>query len=270
MENNNVVNDLNSLRIAVRKASNEWEYRFVYNGSHRSKEANREYVEYLIRIAYLSILAFLDSHRFLELSNYLKTRWEKDHESNLLNSFLSDYAEEPMLHVVSTFWEIIEAISNIVTNKDNGHGQVDKNNVNIVSIIKGMPEAALKLNLNIVKESDLDTLAEAILLPLFPDLNSNPSLGLRESYRLPDSAIPSIHTLLEYKFISNKADIKKIIDVIQADIRNYAQEPWKNLIFVVGQNDPYTNDERLSATILKEPSTFKIIDCKVVNFSRRA
>jgi hypothetical protein len=95
-------------------------------------------------------------------------------------------------------------------------------------------------------------------------LNSNPALALAEGYRQPDSAIPSQNTLIEYKYIARGEDIRRIIDEMQADIRNYAKKPWRHLIFVVGQDDPFITQTKLEAAILEEPSSFETISLSLI------
>lgn len=259
--------DLDRIRIAVRKASNEWESRFVIEESPDSSNADEEYVEYLVRIAYLSLLAFLDKYKMKEVSKYLVNLWTIKHSDNLLEGHFSNFADEPLLTATGTLWEVISGIENVVHKTK--EEEPLKHEVRIKTLLERIPEAAFRLGINFEQESDLDKIAEALLIPIFPDINSNPSLTISESFRSPDSAIPSISTLLEYKFIKSKTAVCKIVDEMQADIRNYAQEPWKNLLFVVGQDAPYANEERIRAVLLKEPSTFLEIDVIVITHKFR-
>lgn len=264
---NNISEELDGVRMAVRKASNEWESRFVW-GSYSKGDGcgDEEYVEYLIRIAYLSLLAFLDKNNMKQLSRYLVNLWNTKHLHNLLDSYMSEYTDEPLLSVTDTFWEITSAIGNISIEKE---AEPIKHGIRIKTILERIPNVAYRLNLDFSRESDLDKIAEAVLVPIFPDINSNPSLTLGESFRHPDSAIPSVNTLLEYKFVASKKDISRVVDEMQADIRNYAQHPWKHLLFVVGQNQPYVNEEKLRLTLVKEPSRFQNIEVVVITHSPR-
>lgn len=49
----------------------------------------------------------------------------------------------------------------------------------------------------------------------------------------PDTGLPSLKTLIEYKFISDKNDAKRVSDEIFADISGYASRDWDSLLFVI-------------------------------------
>lgn len=74
---------------------------------------------------------------------------------------------------------------------------------------------------------------ENIIKCIYPDLIHEPSLTKPIKNFKPDTAIPSIKTLIEYKFITNKNDAKKVTDEILADTRAYSSKEWSNLLFVV-------------------------------------
>jgi len=262
-----IESELKAVTAAVGKATNEWESRFVFGETADTNEASKEYVEYLLRVAHLTVMSFLDRNNLPHLGMYLEDKWGK-HKDNLLESYMSEFAEQPLLTAVGVLSEVIEAVKNTFSIID-AVGDA-KSIADVVSIMNQLPSASHLLSRRFQNEGDLDTLAEAILITVFPDLNSNPSLTIPVSSRHPDSAIPARHLLLEYKFISEKKDIRRVIDEMQADVRNYAQDPWRHLVFVVGQNEPYTTKEQLQATIGKEPTTFDSIVVVVVTHNPRA
>lgn len=249
--------ELDKIQIAIIKANDEWE------NSYHSKEAQDEYVEGYCQEAYLTMLAFIDKHNLTGLRDYAIKEWE-NHKGNLLNSFYSEAAETPFLAVTGNFlYPMLVALSNVYGTSESI--EITANNpFKLKQAIELLPHTALKLNYNIKDEDSIDKLIEAFLTPIYPDLNSNPSLTLPEGYRQPDSSIPSLTLLLEYKYIKNKTEIRKVIDEAQADIRNYAQSPWQYLYFVIGMNEAYTTKEKIEMTLLKEPSSFKKIIVSLV------
>ena len=46
-----MADELDDVRMAIRKASNEWEQRYVWDVSEKSGAGDKKYVEYLIRVA---------------------------------------------------------------------------------------------------------------------------------------------------------------------------------------------------------------------------
>lgn len=262
MNSHDISSELDAVMIAIRKASNEWESRgWPFGSSAKSPDGDKEYIEYLVRVAYLTLLSFLDRNGFNRLSEYLISKW-KNHENDLLASDVSDFVGEPFLRATSTLWEVVNSIRNLLPSKL--LGESSPKIIDLEKILEAIPLAAHQLKWELKQEMDINRLAEALLLPLYPDLNSNPSLTLPESYRQPDSAIPSLKTLIEYKYIATKGDVSKTIDAMQADIRNYAQEPWKHLVFVVGQVKRFSTKTKLEATLLKEPSSFKRIKLALI------
>ncbi|MDO9288660.1 MAG: hypothetical protein Q7T83_07705, partial [Thermodesulfovibrionales bacterium] len=182
----------------------------------------------------------------------------KTHEENLFDSYMSAYVDEPMLRVTDTFWEVIASVRNLASaNVSQNYYTKD---VRIKNILEAIPNSSHLINYSIKNEPDIDKFAESLLLPLYPDLNSTPSLTLADSYRQPDSAIPSINTLIEYKIITTKEARSKVIDEMQADIRNYYQLPWDHLVFGIGQSEPFITKERLEGVLLAEPTSFKSIE----------
>jgi hypothetical protein len=262
MEVDSVRQELDAVRIAIRNASNEWERCFVWYGSGRSPDADSEYTQYLIEIAYYSLVALLDKHKLSKLSEMLVLKWATDHAKDLLASEMSEYAEEPMLKATSTLWTFMSALDNVFL--ESAKFAETKLATNFKNMLEMIPSAAFGLKFCVDSEKKLEQLVEAILLTIFPDLNSNPSVTNGKNYRQPDSAISSTQTLLEYKFISSKESVASIIDEMQADIRNYAQAPWETLYFVIGQTQPFMTSEQLKNTLLREPSTFKNIEIVLI------
>lgn len=249
--------ELDAVTVAARKAVNEWEARFVFDQSAEGPAGDKEYVSYLLRIAYLTIQCFLEKHGFNLIAEHLKEKWRSS-EKDLFSSYMSDYVDQPMLRVADNFWEVIASVKNVVSaSATTGYHKID---VRITNILEAIPGSAHLLKYSIQNEMDIDRFAESLLLPLYPDLNSSPSLTLADSYRQPDSALPSIKTLVEYKLITTKEARSKVVDEMQADIRNYYQSPWEHLVFGVGQSEPFLTKERLEGVLLAEPTSFKSIE----------
>ena len=49
----------------------------------------------------------------------------------------------------------------------------------------------------------------------------------------PDTGIPSIRTLLEYKFISGHRQVAQIADEILADTRAYTSQDWTSFVYLI-------------------------------------
>lgn len=82
-------------------------------------------------------------------------------------------------------------------------------------------------------ENDVHLRLEGILRCIFPDLKRKPTLTKPIKNFEPDTGIPSLKTLLEYKYISNEAEAKRVVDEVLADTRGYVSPDWNNFLFVI-------------------------------------
>jgi hypothetical protein len=82
-------------------------------------------------------------------------------------------------------------------------------------------------------EATLHQRLEGILKCIFPDLQRKPRLTKPIKHFEPDTGIPSIHTLIEYKFLSSRDQVASIADELLADTRGYHSKDWTSFIYVI-------------------------------------
>ena len=82
-------------------------------------------------------------------------------------------------------------------------------------------------------EADVHHRVEAVLKCIFPDLRHMPPVPKSVKNFKPDTGLPSMRTLVEYKFIQVKADIDRVADEILADTRGYTSRDWDSCIFLI-------------------------------------
>ena len=254
------MDEITKLQAIIIKANDEWE-----GITHDEGDFKREYLEDYCKEAYLTLLTILDKHQLIGLRDYCLTEWKK-YEKDLIKSAYSDVADMGYLAITGDFlYPVMSAIANVY-----GSSQLsiigENKKFPLEQAIELLAHSALKLNFKVIDEASLDKLIEAFLTPIFPDLNSNPSLTLAESYRQPDSSIPSLKLLLEYKFIKNRTEIRKVIDEAQADIRNYAKSPWECLYIIIGMTEAFITKDKIEMSLLEEPTSFKKISISLIKF----
>jgi hypothetical protein len=83
---------------------------------------------------------------------------------------------------------------------------------------------------------------EAILRCVFPDLLHKPALTKPIKNFQPDTGIPSIGTLIEYKFVRNATQIPVIADEILADTRGYNSKDWKYFLYVIYETERFRTE----------------------------
>jgi hypothetical protein len=82
-------------------------------------------------------------------------------------------------------------------------------------------------------ESDVHARIEAVLRCVFPDLQHQPAIGKPIKNFKPDTGLPSLQTLIEYKFVATKADVQRVVDEVLADTRAYVSKEWDKFVYVV-------------------------------------
>lgn len=82
-------------------------------------------------------------------------------------------------------------------------------------------------------EADVHHRVEAVLRCVFPDLRSKLPVSKPIKNFEPDTGLPSVKTLVEYKFVENMADVKRVADEILADTRGYVSSDWNNFVFLI-------------------------------------
>jgi len=88
-------------------------------------------------------------------------------------------------------------------------------------------------------ESELHRRVEAVLRCVFPDLVTKPRLGKPIKNFEPDTGLPSLETLIEYKYIAHKSQVASIADEILADTRGYTSKEWKSFVFAVYETERF-------------------------------
>jgi len=92
-------------------------------------------------------------------------------------------------------------------------------------------------------ESEVHCRIEAVLKAVYPDTLHKPPLGKAVKGFEPDTGIPSLHTLIEYKFIAKIEDVGPRADEILADTRGYASKDWRHVVFVIYETGRFCSED---------------------------
>jgi len=82
-------------------------------------------------------------------------------------------------------------------------------------------------------ENDVHIRIEGLLRCFYNDLQTKPRISKTIKSFEPDTEIPSLKVLIEYKYIANRAQGKIIIDQVLADMSGYQSPDRDNIIFVI-------------------------------------
>ncbi|MEA3496206.1 MAG: hypothetical protein U9R42_09250 [Bacteroidota bacterium] len=91
-------------------------------------------------------------------------------------------------------------------------------------------------------ENDVHLRIEAVLKCVFPDLKHKPVLTKQIKNFIPDTGIPSLQTLIEYKYLSKKADVGIIADQLLADTRGYTANDWSRYLYVIYETNRFRTE----------------------------
>jgi hypothetical protein len=92
-------------------------------------------------------------------------------------------------------------------------------------------------------ESEVHLRIECVLRSLFPVLLHKPRLAKPIKNFEPDTGIPSLQTLIEYKFVSDEVVVGQIADELLADTRGYVSREWKSFIYVIYETKRFQPEE---------------------------
>lgn len=100
-------------------------------------------------------------------------------------------------------------------------------------------------------ENDVHIRIESILKCLFPDLSHKPRLPKPIKNFEPDTGLPSINTLIEYKFLDSPSTVPTIVDQILADTRGYSSPGWNRFIYVIYETNRYRSEKEWTELLRK-------------------
>lgn len=211
-----------------------------------------EYAEpsWLIESCFLQLLAIvnaLELPRFRQMlgAEYLKVTHAKD----AFAAWKHTPDGDPYSTVLSRIRCFVEAIEGFFPEEPTT--TVTKDVLQIIRDIHYVIADELVFRTRPANEADVHLRIEAILKCVFPDLKHKPTLTKQIKNFEPDTGIPSVHTLIEYKFLSRSEDVGSIADQILADTRGYTSPEWTRLLYVIYETNRFRKEKEWNQ-LLKE------------------
>jgi len=190
---------------------------------------SKQYIEFLLDRAYLQARALLELNGLPRMLSYLEElygRAKKDFTK--IDVFIA--SAEPYLVWGDELEQVLAAIE--ANCGEPGSLQVSKD---LIEILRNSVYAitAQCFGNPPQNEDEVHTRIEAVLRCVFPDLLEEVTITKPIKNFKPDTGIPSLNTLIEYKFVPSKEDAKRIADEVLADTRGYTCREWKRFLYVV-------------------------------------
>ncbi|MBI2870498.1 MAG: hypothetical protein HYY14_02180 [Candidatus Omnitrophica bacterium] len=98
-------------------------------------------------------------------------------------------------------------------------------------------------------ETDIHTRIEELLGCYYFDLQPKPRIPKPVKGFEPDTVLPSIKSLIEYKFVNSTSDCKRVLDEILADIGGYQSTSNRLCVFVIYETDRFIREEEWRSAI---------------------
>jgi hypothetical protein len=225
----NVSSAIESIEKCLREASNYF-LSACYNRGRDGESEDDGVAGYFVEKAFIELLILLEHLGLVETHRTVVSLFESAKSKGFEESEMGP--EEPYLLWNEKIRMYLDGISSVHGLRDSSVSELR----DLKKIVKRCLYAICNKSLfpkTPSKEADVHDRIEAILKCHFSDLKRKPALSKPIKNFEPDSGIPSTKTLIEYKFVTNMAEAKRVVDEILADTSGYRSAQWKNLLFVI-------------------------------------
>lgn len=187
-------------------------------------------IDWRVETAFVKMRIFLEAAGFVEALKGVQRMEEEAKKNWSANEFVDEVGEHFLVWPGKLF-QYVRAIETVLGTS--GATTVSKD---VVEILRATQYSITDTNCFPslpINENDVHTRIEAVLRCVFPDLLHKPPISKQIKCFQPDTGLPNVGTLIEYKFMANHGDEKKIADEILADSRGYLSGDWKAYIYVI-------------------------------------
>jgi hypothetical protein len=186
--------------------------------------------EYLMERAFISTLTLFEVYSLDKNYEKVNRLYIQAKKEGLLKSLMG--IEDPYLVYGECLHNYLDAIA-ISFNVDFHKGVISKEIIDILKAVQYSITDPDMFNSPPSDEQELHRRIEGVLKCIFPNLRHKPQLNKPIKNFEPDTGLPSIRTLIEYKFISDKAQAKTVADQVLADTRGYISKEWEKFIYII-------------------------------------
>jgi hypothetical protein len=224
----NVTEALREIEAALSEADQD--YSRSQNISRDEFNEYEVFVKHYIEKAFIQTLVLLEVLDLMQTYKKLEEIYYEAKKKGFLESTMG--IEEPYLLYGGILYTYVNAIGNSF-NVGSSRTLISKD---ITSILKEIVYSITDPELfdsPPVNELEVHKRIEAVLRCVFPDLKHEPTITKQIKNFKPDTGLPSIATLIEYKFVSSKKQAKIVTDQLLADTRGYVSKDWKTFLYVI-------------------------------------
>jgi hypothetical protein len=220
MTHNLKTNDISNILASIRQDLKEAYAAFESDGDR----------EWPIQGAYLQTRIFLEAVGLPEALKVLQ-QIEASAQSNWGATEIDKNTGEPYLVWSGRLFQYLDALETTF-----GEPKATTVTKDVIQILRATQYSITDRNCfqnPPANENDVHVRVEAVLRCIFPDLRHKPPIAKPIKNFQPDTGLPSIGTLIEYKFLADAGEERRIADEILADTRGYSSKEWNNFIYVI-------------------------------------
>lgn len=229
LANLRVATALETVRSTLNKAHDAFEQWQHLSFTDEEIDINRNNTIYHMSAAFIQLLTLLDSLGLQRTYDEVKSLREEALKSGLDHSAMG--VEEPYLVWRIELFKYLNALG--ATYSVHSDNAVTRDILTILAATVHTLTDRKIFKAPPANEAELHVRIEGILKSVFPDLKSKPRITKPIKNFEPDTGLPSLRTLVEYKYITNDIEAKRIADEILADHGGYRSPEWDSLIYVI-------------------------------------
>jgi len=231
-----VAETLETIRKSLQNAND-----YLENSQSAPGEESQYYLWFIgdyIEDAFRTLLVLLDS---LELSRSYNEVYSLFTEARKDFGEINTGPEGPYLTWSAPLYRYLDAVA--VTHGTPSSIAITKDLAGILRESNYFVGAASLFSTPPQSEAQLHDRIEGVLRCLFRDLQHKPRLTKPIKNFEPDTGLPSISTLIEYKYLARSGDVGPMADQVLADTRGYHSPEWNNFIYVIYETRRFRSEE---------------------------
>jgi len=189
---------------------------------------DKEVVNYYVEEAFVQTMVLLEALGLSETLGAVRVLNDKA-KANYSKAAMGP--DDLYLVWASKLGQYVEAIENVMGGTKSG--AVTKDLVEILRATQYSITDTKCFQSTPSREEEVHVRVEAVLRCVFSDVRTKPPIAKPIKNFVPDTGIPSLSTLLEYKFISTNEEAKRVAEEVLADTRGYVSRDWNRFIYVI-------------------------------------
>ena len=241
-----VASAIASIEKCLREASNSFTDDCYSHSQGDPDDDHDETTEYYVERSFVELLILLETLQLSETRRQVADLFDMARKEGLGKSEMGP--EEPYLFWNDKIRMFVDGVSSI-----HGLGVTAQSEIrDLKAVIRRSVYAICDTSIfpkPPAREADVHDRVEMILKCHFADLKRKPALTKPIKNFEPDTGIPSIKTLIEFKFITTKSEATRVVDEILADTSGYLSPQWKNLLFVIYETSRVMPEEDWTALL---------------------